>query len=157
MIIDAEIARMVRCIRNASRSPIVPDDAPDREGRPGQHFLGFKETLEGLRRARSSSPLRLSRHLRQVLYQRAGEMERARAEVDRILAMPIPIRSRPRSTRRCAASSPPPTRPAPTRRNAARRGDRASLMTPRRGQRWIRPALDLFPSALRFALILVAA
>ena len=92
MIIDAEIARMVRCIRNGvevtDRS--LMSHLIEKAG-PGQHFLGFKETLEGLKTGEVFFPRFGYRGTYDKYFTSApGEMERARAEVDRILAMPDP-------------------------------------------------------------------
>jgi len=90
MIIDAEIASMVKRIRAGV-------EVTDRslmahlvvKAGPGQHFLGFKETLEGLRKGEVFFPKYGYRGSYDKYFE-AGEteIERARAEVERILALP---------------------------------------------------------------------
>jgi len=90
MIIDAEIASMVKRIRGGvevtERSLMAHLVV---KAGPGQHFLGFKETLEGLRKGEVFFP-KYGYRGSYDKYFAAGEseLERARAEVERILALP---------------------------------------------------------------------
>jgi trimethylamine--corrinoid protein Co-methyltransferase len=92
MIIESEIARMVKQIR---RGVVVNDDTLmthliEKAG-PGQHFLGFKETLHGLRTGEVFFP-RFSYRSTYDKYFEEGhdEIASARAEVERLLLMPDP-------------------------------------------------------------------
>lgn len=92
MIVDAEIAAMVKRIRGGvevtDRSLMSHLIA---KAGPGQHFLGFKETLDGLRKGEVFFP-RFGYRGSYDKYFEDGvdEAGRARAEVDRILALPDP-------------------------------------------------------------------
>lgn len=92
MIVDSEIARMIKCIRAgvevSDRSLMT--HLIEKAG-PGQHFLGFKETLAGLRQGEVFFP-RFGYRGSYDKYFEDGvdEAGRARAEVDRILALPDP-------------------------------------------------------------------
>jgi trimethylamine--corrinoid protein Co-methyltransferase len=92
MIIDTEIARMIKYIRAGV-------DMSDRalmahlihKAGPGQHFLGFKETLEGLKKGEVFFPRFGYRGSYDKYFDDGNdEIARARAEVDRILALPDP-------------------------------------------------------------------
>ena len=90
MVIDAEIARMVKRIRQG----IVVDDASlmtdlIRKAGPGQHFLGFKETLSGVREGEIFFPEFGYRNTYDKYFNEGhNEIEKARAEVERLLALP---------------------------------------------------------------------
>jgi trimethylamine:corrinoid methyltransferase-like protein len=90
MIIDAEIARMVKRIRAgveiSDRSLMT--DLVAKAG-PGQHFLGFRETLEGLRKGEVFFPKYGYRGTYDKYFESGEtELDRANAEVERILALP---------------------------------------------------------------------
>jgi trimethylamine--corrinoid protein Co-methyltransferase len=92
MVIESEIARMVKRIRDGV---VVSDETLmthliEKAG-PGQHFLGFKETLDGLRSGAIYFP-RFSYRSTYDKYFEDGhnEIEEARAEVERLLALPDP-------------------------------------------------------------------
>jgi trimethylamine--corrinoid protein Co-methyltransferase len=92
MIIEAEIARMVKRIRDG----VAVTDASlmvhliEKAG-PGQHFLGFKETLNGLKSGEVFFP-RFSYRSTYDKYFEEGrdEIAAAKAEVEKYLAMPDP-------------------------------------------------------------------
>ncbi len=92
MIVEAEIARMVKRIREGVA---VNDDTLmvhliEKAG-PGQHFLGFKETLQGLRTGAVFFPKFSYRSTYDKFFAEGhDEIETARAEVDRLLALPDP-------------------------------------------------------------------
>ncbi len=92
MIIESEIARMVKCIR---AGVVVNDETLmahliEKAG-PGQHFLGFKETLNGLKKGEVFFP-RFSYRNTYDKYFAEGhdEIKSARSEVERLLALPDP-------------------------------------------------------------------
>ncbi len=90
MIIDAEIARMVKRIRQG----IAVDDASlmidlIKKAGPGQHFLGFRETLDGVRGGAIFFPEFGYRNTYDKYFEDGhDEIAKARAEVERILALP---------------------------------------------------------------------
>jgi trimethylamine--corrinoid protein Co-methyltransferase len=92
MIIDAEIARMIKRIRAGvevtDRSLMT--HLIEKAG-PGQHFLGFKETLAGLRAGEVFFP-RFGYRGSYDKYFEDGvdEVGRANVEVERLLALPDP-------------------------------------------------------------------
>ena len=58
---------------------------------PGQHFLGFKETLDGLKQGEVFFPSFGYRNTYDKYFADGhDEMDRARAEVERLLALPDP-------------------------------------------------------------------
>jgi trimethylamine--corrinoid protein Co-methyltransferase len=90
MIVDAEIARMVKRVREG----VVVNDATlmahliEKAG-PGQHFLGFKETLAGVRKGEIFFPQFGYRDTYEKYFQEGhNEIDKARAEVERLLALP---------------------------------------------------------------------
>jgi len=92
MIIDAEISRMIKRIREGV-------EVSDRtlmshliaKAGPGQHFLGFKETLDGLKQGEVFFPSFGYRNTYDKYFEDGhDEMDRARAEVERLLALPDP-------------------------------------------------------------------
>ena len=92
MVIEAEIARMVKRIREG----VVVNDQTlmvhliEKAG-PGQHFLGFKETLHGLKTGAVFFPKFSYRSTYDKFFEEGhDEIETARAEVDRLLALPDP-------------------------------------------------------------------
>lgn len=92
MIIESEIARMVKRIR---RGVVVSDDTLmahliEKAG-PGQHFLGFKETLNGLKTGEVFFPRFSYRSTYDKYFEeKHDEIASARAEVERLLALPDP-------------------------------------------------------------------
>lgn len=92
LVIEAEIARMVKRIREGA---VVTDETLmvhliEKAG-PGQHFLGFKETLNGLRTGAVFFPKFSYRSSYDKFFEEGhDELEKARAEVDRLLALPDP-------------------------------------------------------------------
>ena len=90
MIIDAEIARMIKRIRGGV---VISDETlmmhlVEKAG-PGQHYLGFKETLQGVRNGEMFFPQFGYRNTYDRYFQEGNnEIEKARAEVERILALP---------------------------------------------------------------------
>ena len=92
MVIEAEIARMVKRIREG----VVVSDATlmthliEKAG-PGQHFLGFKETLHGIKTGAVFFPQLSYRNTYDKFFEGGHDMvEQARAEVERLLALPDP-------------------------------------------------------------------
>jgi trimethylamine--corrinoid protein Co-methyltransferase len=92
MIVDAEISRMIKRIREGV-------EVSDRtlmshliaKAGPGQHFLGFKETLDGLKQGEVFFPSFGYRNTYDKYFEDGhDEMDRARAEVERLLALPDP-------------------------------------------------------------------
>jgi len=92
MVIEAEMARMVKRVR---RGVTVNADSLmihliEKAG-PGQHFLGFKETLEGLKRGEVFFPGFSYRNTYDKYFEDGrDEIDQARAEVERLLALPDP-------------------------------------------------------------------
>ncbi|HXH28747.1 MAG TPA: trimethylamine methyltransferase family protein [Candidatus Polarisedimenticolia bacterium] len=92
MVIESEIARMVKRIR---RGVVVTDETLmthliEKAG-PGQHFLGFKETLDGLRKGEVFFPQFSYRNAYDKYFEEGrDELTEARAEVDRLLSLPDP-------------------------------------------------------------------
>lgn len=92
MVIESEIARMVKRIR---RGVTVSDETLmthliEKAG-PGSHFLGFKETLDGLKRGEVFFPKFSYRNAYDKFFADGrDEMSVARAEVERLLALPDP-------------------------------------------------------------------
>ncbi|MGH9749482.1 MAG: trimethylamine methyltransferase family protein [Candidatus Polarisedimenticolia bacterium] len=92
MIVESEIARMVQRIRGGVE---VTDETLmvhliEKAG-PGQHFLGFKETLSGLRSGAVFFPKFSYRSTYERYFSEGhDELGAARAEVDRLLALPDP-------------------------------------------------------------------
>jgi trimethylamine--corrinoid protein Co-methyltransferase len=92
MLIESEIARMVKRIREG----VVVNDASlmshliEKAG-PGSHFLGFKETLEGLKRGEVFFPRFSYRNAYDKFFEEGrDEVAVARAQVERLLAQPDP-------------------------------------------------------------------
>ena len=87
MIVEAEIARMVKRIREG----VVVDDETlmvhliEKAG-PGQHFLGFKETLHGLRTGAVFFP----KFSYRSTYDKFFEEGHDEIQTDRLLALPDP-------------------------------------------------------------------
>ncbi|HEU4401412.1 MAG TPA: trimethylamine methyltransferase family protein [Candidatus Polarisedimenticolia bacterium] len=92
MIIESEIARMVKRIREGVtiNDRTLMAHLIEKAG-PGQHFLGFKETLNGLKQGDVFFP-RFSYRSTYDKYFEEGhdEIGTARAEVERLLALPDP-------------------------------------------------------------------
>ena len=92
MVIEAEMARMVKRVR---RGVTVNADSLmihliEKAG-PGQHFLGFKETLEGLKRGEVFFPGFSYRNTYDKYFEDGrNEIAEARAEVERLLVLPDP-------------------------------------------------------------------
>ncbi len=92
MVIESEIARMVKRIR---QGVVVSDETLmthliEKAG-PGQHFLGFKETLNGLKRGEVFFPRFSYRSTYDKYFEeKHSEIEKARAEVERLLLLPDP-------------------------------------------------------------------
>ncbi len=92
MIIESEIAGMVKRIR---QGVVVNDETLmthliEKAG-PGQHFLGFKETLAGLKTGAVFFPKFSYRSSYDKYFEDGNnEIEKARAEVERLLMMPDP-------------------------------------------------------------------
>jgi trimethylamine--corrinoid protein Co-methyltransferase len=92
MIIESEIARMVKRIRGGV---VVSDQTLmthliEKAG-PGSHFLGFKETLEGLKTGQVFFPKLSYRNTYDKYFAEGhNEIEEAKAEVERLLALPDP-------------------------------------------------------------------
>jgi len=92
MIIESEIARMVKRIREGV---VVSDETLmthliEKAG-PGAHFLGFRETLDGLRKGDVFFPRFGFRNAYDKWFEEGrNELEIARAEAARLLAMPDP-------------------------------------------------------------------
>ncbi len=92
MVIESEIARMVKRIREGV---VVSEESLMThlifKAGPGQHFLGFKETLAGLKTGEVFFP-RFSYRSTYDKYFEEGhdELARARAEVERLLALADP-------------------------------------------------------------------
>lgn len=92
MIIDSEISLMIKRIREGV---VVNDERLmahliERAG-PGQHFLGFRETLKGVREGAVFFPRFGYRNTYDKYFEQGrDEIGRARAEVERLLALPDP-------------------------------------------------------------------
>jgi trimethylamine--corrinoid protein Co-methyltransferase len=92
MVIEAEIARMVKRIR---AGVVVSDETLmthliEKAG-PGQHFLGFKETLNGVKQGEVFFPRLSYRSTYDKFFEEGHDLvEQARAEVERLLALPDP-------------------------------------------------------------------
>jgi len=92
MVIESEIGRMVKRIREGV---VVTDESLmthliEKAG-PGQHFLGFKETLNGLKTGEVFFPRFSYRSTYDKFFEEGhDEIARARAEVERLLALPDP-------------------------------------------------------------------
>jgi trimethylamine--corrinoid protein Co-methyltransferase len=92
MIIDAEISRMIKRIREGVEvsDRTLMSHLIEQAG-PGQHFLGFRETLDGLKRGEVFFPSFGYRNTYDKYFEDGNdEMARARAEVERLLALPDP-------------------------------------------------------------------
>jgi trimethylamine--corrinoid protein Co-methyltransferase len=92
MIIESEIARMVKRIREGV---VVTDETLmthliEKAG-PGAHFLGFRETLDGLRKGDVFFPRFGFRNAYDKWFEEGrDELETARTEAERLLAQPDP-------------------------------------------------------------------
>ena len=92
MIVESEIARMVKRIREGV---VISDETLmthliEKAG-PGAHFLGFRETLAGLRKGDVFFPRFGFRNAYDKWFEEGrNELEIARAEAARILALPDP-------------------------------------------------------------------
>jgi len=92
MIVESEIARMVKRIREGV---VVSEDTLmvhliEKAG-PGAHFLGFKETLAGLKKGDVFFPRFSFRNAYDKWFEEGhDEITSARAEVERLLALPDP-------------------------------------------------------------------
>jgi trimethylamine--corrinoid protein Co-methyltransferase len=92
MIVESEIARMVKRIREGV---VVSDETLmshliEKAG-PGSHFLGFRETLDGLKRGDVFFPRFGFRNAYDKFFEEGrNELDVARKEVARILALPDP-------------------------------------------------------------------
>jgi trimethylamine--corrinoid protein Co-methyltransferase len=92
MVIEAEIARMVKRIREGVRvdDGTLMTHLIEKAG-PGQHFLGFKETLNGIKTGAVFFPQLSYRSTYDKFFEEGHDMvEQARAEVERLLALPDP-------------------------------------------------------------------
>jgi trimethylamine---corrinoid protein Co-methyltransferase len=92
MIIESEIARMVKQIRAgvAVTDESLMTHLIEKAG-PGQHFLGFKETLNGLKTGEVFFPRFSYRNTYDKYFEDGhNEIAEARAEVERLLALPDP-------------------------------------------------------------------
>ena len=92
MIIESEIARMVKRIRQGVT--VTPESLMAHliaKAGPGQHFLGFKETLNGLKTGEVFFPKFSYRNTYDKYFADGhDEIGEARAEVERLLALPDP-------------------------------------------------------------------
>ena len=92
MIIESEIARMVKRIRQGVT--VTPESLMAHliaKAGPGQYFLGFKETLNGLKTGEVFFPKFSYRNTYDKYFADGhDEIGEARAEVERLLALPDP-------------------------------------------------------------------
>jgi trimethylamine--corrinoid protein Co-methyltransferase len=92
MVIESEIARMVKRIREGV---VISDETMmshliEKAG-PGSHFLGFKETLAGLKSGEVFFPRLSYRNTYDKFFEEGrNEVTYARSEVQRLLAQPDP-------------------------------------------------------------------
>ncbi|HBL17090.1 MAG TPA: hypothetical protein DD417_10175 [Elusimicrobia bacterium] len=92
MVIEAEMARMVKRVRSGVtvNSATLMTHLIEKAG-PGQDYLGFKETRDGLRRGEVFFPgFGYRNSYDQFFKDGRDELDAARAEVERLLAMPDP-------------------------------------------------------------------